>query len=90
MNQYDQLSLLYEAAGTFKKAATVTSKLISNDSDYFNANQTGSFAFSLKQNTTNFEPLLKNDNCEDESCSCSVLDAVLVNKLKDGCKPTKG
>ena len=50
MNQYDQLSLLYAAVGTFKKAATVASKLIFNDSDYFNANQTGSFAFSFIYN----------------------------------------
>ena len=41
MNQYDQLSLLDESEGIFKKAATVASKLI------FNANQTGSFASSL-------------------------------------------
>ena len=47
MNQYDQLSLLYAAVGIFKKAATVASKLIFNDSDYFNANQTGTFASSL-------------------------------------------
>ena len=47
MNQYDQLSLLYTAVDIFKKAATVASKLIFNDSDYFNANQTGSFASSL-------------------------------------------
>ena len=46
MNQYDQLSLLFAAVGTFKKAATVASKLILNDRDYFNANQTGSFASS--------------------------------------------
>ena len=32
MNQYDQLSLLRAAVGTFKKAATVASKLIFNDS----------------------------------------------------------
>ena len=47
MNQYDQLSLLFAAVGTFKKAATVTSKLIFNGSDYLSANQTGSFASSL-------------------------------------------
>ena len=34
MNQYDQWSLLYAAVGTFKKAATVASKLIFNDSDH--------------------------------------------------------
>jgi len=54
MNQYDQLSLLDEAAGIFKKAATVGSKLIFNDSDYFNVNQTRSFAPSLKYSTPNF------------------------------------
>ena len=32
MNQYDQLSLLCATVGTFKKAATVASKLIFNDS----------------------------------------------------------
>ena len=66
MNQYDQLSLLYEAAGTFKKAATVTSKLIFNDLDYFNANQTGSFAssFIYKQHTKNF------DNFDEQFRSC--------------------
>ena len=48
MNQYDQLSLLCATVGTFKKAATVASKLIFNDLDYFNANQTEAFAFFLK------------------------------------------
>ena len=52
MNQYDQLSLLFAAVGTFKKAATVASKLIFNDSDYFNANQTGSIASSFISNNT--------------------------------------
>ena len=32
MNQYDQLSLLCATVGTFKKAATVASRLIFNDS----------------------------------------------------------
>ena len=32
MNQYDQLSLLCATVGIFKKAATVTSRLIFNDS----------------------------------------------------------
>ena len=52
MNQYDQLSLLRAAVGTFKKAATVASKLIFIDSDNFNANQTGSFASSFVYNNT--------------------------------------
>ena len=47
MNQYDQLRLLKEALGKFKKLATVASKLIFNDSDDFNANQTGSSASFL-------------------------------------------
>ena len=61
MNQYDQLSLLYAAVDTFKKAATVASKLIFNDSNYFNANQTGSFASSFIYNTQKVKIILTNN-----------------------------
>ena len=47
MNQYDQLRLLKAAVGKLKKAAIVASKLIFNNSDYFNANQAVSFTSFL-------------------------------------------
>ena len=62
MNQYDQLGLLFAAVGIFKKAVTVASKLIFNDSYYSNANQTGSFASSFCTCTTNFDRYIKSNH----------------------------
>ena len=84
MNQYDQLSLLYAAVGTFKKAATAASKLIFNDSDYFNANQTGSFAsFFIYNNTQQILVILTNNLYHHDGrwhCLKSTAKSVGLNR----------